>query len=188
VLVNDEDVALQDPVALRRRMGYVVQRGALFPHMTVRRNVGLLCRLEGWSGRRTRQRVNELLEMVRMPPKEYADRYPTELSGGQRQRVGVARALALDPPIVLLDEPFGALDPITRRQLQEEFIELRRRQERTVVFVTHDLSEAFALADRVGLMEDGRLLQVDTPDRLRSNPATDHVAEFVAHNLPEAGA
>jgi osmoprotectant transport system ATP-binding protein len=188
VLVEDRCVTEQEPVALRRRMGYVVQRGALFPHLTVRRNVGLLCRLEGWPAERTRERVDTLLEMVRMPPREFADRYPSELSGGQGQRVGVARALALDPPIVLMDEPFGALDPITRRQLQQEFIELRRGQERTVVFVTHDLDEAFVLGDRVALMERGRVLQVGTPDDLRERPADEHVAEFVAHHLAEADA
>jgi osmoprotectant transport system ATP-binding protein len=184
VLVDGQDVAGGDPVALRRRMGYVVQRGALFPHLTVRRNVGLLCRLEGWPERRVRERTDRLLEMVRMPPSEFADRYPCELSGGQAQRVGVARALALDPPIVLLDEPFGALDPMTRRQLQQEFLDLRRGQERTMVFVTHDLDEAFRLADRIALMERGRLLQVGTPADLVERPADEHVAEFVSHNLP----
>jgi len=184
VLVDGEDVAGADPIALRRRMGYVVQRGALFPHLTVRENVGLLCRMEGWDDERKRARVDELLDMVRMPAVEFADRYPRELSGGQRQRVGVARALALDPSIVLFDEPFGALDPITRRELQDELVELRAKKERTMVFVTHDLDEAFRLADRVALLERGKLLQLGTPEDLRDHPANDHVAEFVAHNLP----
>jgi osmoprotectant transport system ATP-binding protein len=184
VLLDGQDVSGLDPVALRRRMGYVVQRGALFPHLTVRRNVDLLCRLEGWSAARATERADRLLDMVRMPAAEFADRYPSELSGGQRQRVGVARALALDPPVVLLDEPFGALDPITRRRLQEEFLELRRGGERTMVFVTHDLHEAFALGDRIALMEAGRLLQLGTPEELRDHPANEHVAAFVAHNLP----
>jgi osmoprotectant transport system ATP-binding protein len=182
VLIDGADARERDPVALRRGMGYVVQHGALFPHLTVRGNVGLLCRLEGWSAERTRARVDELLEMVRMPG--YGERYPSELSGGQRQRAGVARALVLDPPIVLLDEPFGALDPITRRELQAEFLDLSAAIDRTMVFVTHDLDEAFLLSDRVALMEAGRLLQVGSPDDLRERPADEHVARFVAHNLP----
>jgi osmoprotectant transport system ATP-binding protein len=188
VVVAGEDVAGCDPIALRRRMGYVVQRGALFPHLTVRGNIGLLCRLEGWSEERTRTRVDELLAMVRMPASEFAGRFPRELSGGQRQRVGVARALALDPAIVLLDEPFGALDPITRRELQQEFQDLCERMQRTVVFVTHDLNEAFLLADRVALLDAGRLLQLGRPDELCDHPADEYVAEFVAHNLPRAPA
>ena len=184
VLLDGRDTAGADPIALRRGMGYVVQRGALFPHLTVRRNVGLLCELEGWSAERTRARVDELLELVRLAPGDFAERFPSELSGGQRQRVAVARALALDPPVVLLDEPFGALDPITRRELQEEFRGLRRVQERTMILVTHDLDEAFALGDRVALVADGRVLQVGTPADLCERPADEHVAEFVAHNLP----
>ena len=184
VLLDGRDTAGAEPIALRRGMGYVVQRGALFPHLTVRRNVGLLCELEGWSAESTRARVDELLELVRLAPGDFAERFPSELSGGQRQRVGVARALALDPPLVLLDEPFGALDPITRRELQEEFRGLRRVQERTMILVTHDLDEAFALGDRVALVADGRVLQVGTPADLCERPADEHVAEFVAHNLP----
>jgi osmoprotectant transport system ATP-binding protein len=180
VLVDGRDVADREAVRLRRGMGYVVQRGALFPHLTVGRNVGLLCKLEGWAPGRVAERVRELLELVRLPADRFVDRFPSELSGGQRQRVGVARALALDPPIVLLDEPFGALDPITRRQLQREFNALRRSQERTLVLVTHDLDEAFNLADRVALLDHGRLLQVGTPDDLRHRPADEHVARFVS--------
>ena len=183
VLVDGRDVAAGDPVALRRGMGYVVQQGALFPHLTVRGNVGLLCRLEGWDAARTRARVDELLELVRLDPARFGASYPSELSGGQRQRVGVARALALDPPIVLLDEPFGALDPITRRELQGEFADLRARQERTLVIVTHDLSEAFALGDRVALLRRGRVEQLGAPDELRERPATEYVERFVAHQL-----
>jgi osmoprotectant transport system ATP-binding protein len=186
VLVDGRDVALEDPIALRRGLGYVVQRGALFPHLTLRRNVGLLCELEGWSAERTRARVDELLELVRLDPADFAERYPSELSGGQRQRVGVARALALDPPVVLLDEPFGALDPITRRELQEEFRALRRA--RTMILVTHDLDEAFTLGDRVALMAAGRVLQVGTPADLCERPADERVAEFVACNLPRSHA
>ncbi|HVS18564.1 MAG TPA: ATP-binding cassette domain-containing protein [Planctomycetota bacterium] len=183
VLVDGQDVVHQDRIALRRRMGYVVQQGALFPHLTVRGNVGLLCRLEGWDAARTRRRVDELLEMVRLDPVRFGASFPSELSGGQRQRVGVARALALDPPIVLLDEPFGALDPITRRELQQEFVELRTRQERTQVIVTHDLAEAFLLGDRVALMRRGRIEQVGSPEALRETPASEYVERFVAHQL-----
>lgn len=188
VLVDGKDVALEDPIALRRTMGYVVQRGALFPHMTVRQNIGLLCELEGWDKERTRVRVDELLELMRMSPGEFAQRYPSELSGGQAQRIGVARALALDPPILLLDEPFGALDPITRRELQTEFLELRRARQCTMLLVTHDLDEAFRLGDRIGLMEKGRLLQLGTAQDLLQRPASEHVAEFVRGNLPEVRA
>jgi osmoprotectant transport system ATP-binding protein len=182
VLVEGRNVLKQDPIALRRSIGYVLQRGALFPHLTVRENVGLLCKLSGHSTERTRARVDELLEMVRIPASQFADRYPNELSGGQAQRVGVARALALNPGILLLDEPFGALDPITRRQLQQEFLELRRQQERTIVFVTHDLEEAFTLGDRVGILDQGELLQVGTPTDLQQHPVNDFVARFIEQN------
>ena len=182
VLVDGVDVREQDPISLRRSMGYVVQSGALFPHLTVRRNVTLLCELEGWDEPRSRARAEELLERVRLPAADFAERYPSELSGGQRQRVGVARALALAPPIVLLDEPFGALDPITRRELQGEFLDLRREGERSMVFVTHDLGEAFRLGDRVALLHEGHLLQVGTPEELRRSPADERVATFVAHH------
>jgi osmoprotectant transport system ATP-binding protein len=180
VLVEDRDVAGVDPVGLRRRMGYVVQRGALFPHLTVAANVGLLCRVEGLPRAHEAARVNELLELVRLDPGEFGARYPAELSGGQRQRVGVARALALDPPMLLLDEPFGALDPITRRELQDEFLALCRGGARTVVLVTHDLEEAFRLGDRVALMHAGRLLQVGTPDDLRQRPRDALVEAYLA--------
>ncbi len=158
VLVGGEDVAGADPIALRRHMGYVIQAAGLFPHMSVRENVGLLCELEGWSEERRRARVDGLLELVHLSPDLFAERFPAELSGGQQQRVGVARALALDPPILLMDEPFGALDPITRRDLQREFLELRDTSSKTTVIVSHDLTEAFRLGHRVALLrayEDG---------------------------------
>ena len=179
VLVDGEDVAGADPIALRRRMGYVVQRGALFPHLTVRENVGLLCRMEGWDDERKRARVDELLDMVRMPAVEFADRYPRELSGGQRQRVGVARALALDPSIVLFDEPFGALDPITRRELRSELRPLFAELDKTVLLVTHDLDEAFELGSRVTVMDRGVALQTGTRAELVDEPANEFVARFV---------
>jgi osmoprotectant transport system ATP-binding protein len=179
IFVDEVDTATVDPVALRRRMGYVVQRGGLFPHLTVARNIGLLPELEGWSRGRIAARVDELLSLVRLPPDEFRDRFPKELSGGQQQRVGVARALALDPEFLLMDEPFGALDPITRKQLQQEFLELDSLIAKTVVLVSHDLDEAFLLGDRVALLNAGRLVQVGTPDDLQNDPSSDWVRSFV---------
>jgi osmoprotectant transport system ATP-binding protein len=179
VLVQGRDVRELDVVALRRGLGWVIQSGGLFPHMTVARNVGLLCELEGWERPRVQQRVDELLDLVHLPPGEFSARRPSELSGGQRQRVGVARALALDPPIVLMDEPFGALDPITRTQLRAEFAELRARVGKTVVFVTHDMTEAFEVGDRVALLDGGRLVQVGTEREFREQPADEFVTEFL---------
>jgi osmoprotectant transport system ATP-binding protein len=165
-----------DAIKLRRRIGYVIQETGLFPHFTVERNVALVPRLEGWPDDRTRERVRELLELVGLAPESFAHRFPRELSGGQRQRVGVARALAADPPVILMDEPFGALDPLTRVQLQREFAALASRLKKTIVFVTHDIREAFALASRIGLFKDGRLLLLAEP------------SEFVASDDPEARA
>jgi osmoprotectant transport system ATP-binding protein len=153
-----------DPIRLRRHIGYVIQETGLFPHFTVERNVGLVPRLESWDEDRIAGRVRELLEMVGLSPHEFAHRYPRELSGGQRQRVGVARALAADPPVILMDEPFGALDPLTRAELQREFARLAARLHKTIVFVTHDIREAFALASRIGLFNDGRLAVLAAPD------------------------
>ncbi len=183
VLVRGEDVATHDAVRLRRGTGYVIQSGGLFPHMTVERNVGLLCELEDWDADSRRARVRELLAMVHLPPDEFAERMPHELSGGQRQRVGVARALALDPPLVLMDEPFGALDPITRATLRDEFAELRAAVRKTVVLVTHDMAEAFALGDRIALLDAGRLRQVGTAEDFRERPADDFVARFLAEHF-----
>jgi osmoprotectant transport system ATP-binding protein len=180
VLVFGRDVRQEDPVALRRRIGYVIQEGGLFPHWDVRRNVETVPRLLGWSAERRRARSDELLEMVNLPPREFGGRRPRELSGGQRQRVGVARALAADPPLVLMDEPFGALDPIARRALQREFLEWKKRLNKAVLLVTHDLAEAFRLADRVAVLEGGELRQVGTPADLRERPASAFVEEFVS--------
>src|SRR5438128_8285592 len=152
-----------DAIRLRRHIGYVIQATGLSPHFTVERNVGLVPQLEGWAVDRTRERVRELLEMVGLAPDVFATRYPRELSGGQRQRVGVARALAADPPVILMDEPFGAPDPLTRAELQREFAQLAERLQKTIVFVTHDIREAFAPASRIGLFKDGRLVALDTP-------------------------
>ena len=159
VHVDGRDTREWDPIALRRRTGYVLQEIGLFPHLTVEDNVALVPRLEGWPEARRRERAIELLDLVGLPPAEFAARWPRELSGGQRQRVGVARALAADPPVVLMDEPFGALDAVTRVELRTEFQRIRRHLRQTVVIVTHDMEEAFALADRVVTLEDGKLRQ-----------------------------
>jgi osmoprotectant transport system ATP-binding protein len=163
VLVEGRDTREWDAVGLRRRTGYVIQEAGLFPHFTVERNVALVPTLEGWDARRTAERVRELLRLVGLEPERFAARFPAELSGGQRQRVGVARALAADPPLLLMDEPFGALDPLTRAALQREFAALQRRLGKTVVFVTHDVREALMLATRVALMSAGRIVLLDTP-------------------------
>ena len=163
VLVEGRPTAEWDAIRLRRGIGYVIQEAGLFPHFTVAENVGLVPSLEKWDRQRVTARVGELLRLVGLDPAEFADRHPRELSGGQRQRVGVARALAADPPILLMDEPFGALDPLSRVQLQREFQRLQERLNKTVVFVTHDVGEALLLGDRIALLEDGRLLGVQTP-------------------------
>jgi osmoprotectant transport system ATP-binding protein len=180
LLLNGTDVTHVDVQSLRRQMGYVIQADGLFPHYTVRRNVALTCRLAGWPADRTAARVDELLDLVGLEPSAYAERYPHQLSGGQRQRVGVARALAADPPVLLMDEPFGAVDPIARDRLQAEFHALQRRLGTTVVMVTHDLDEAVRLGDRIAVMrQGGHLEQYDTPAHVLAEPATGFVADFV---------
>lgn len=163
VWVEGRPTTQWDPIQLRRRIGYVIQDVGLFPHFTVERNVALVPTLERWPPARIRERTDQLLRMVGLEPEQFARRYPHELSGGQRQRVGVARALAADPPLLLMDEPFGALDPITRLEIQHEFRRLQQQLGKTVVFVTHDVQEAMALASRIGLMKDGRLVELGTP-------------------------
>jgi len=163
VLVSGQSTLNWDPIRLRRQIGYVIQDVGLFPHFNVERNVGLVPSLESWPQDRIAARVRELLALVGLPPEVFARRYPHELSGGQRQRVGVARALAADPPVLLLDEPFGALDPITRSEIQREFRALHQRLGKTMIFVTHDIREAFLLATRIGLMQEGRLVAVVEP-------------------------
>ena len=171
VLVEGKATTAWDPIALRRRTGYVIQEGGLFPHFTIERNVGLVPSLSGWEQARISARVRELLSLVGLDPDRFAERYPRELSGGQRQRVGVARALAADPPLLLLDEPFGALDPLTRASLQREFAELTSRLDKTAILVTHDVREALTLARRIGLMHKGQLVLLETPERFL---ASDH--------------
>ena len=173
VQVDGKATSAWDPIRLRRRTGWVIQDVGLFPHLSVRRNVGVVPELEGWPAERVTARVEELLTLVGLPAATFGDRYPHQLSGGQRQRVGVARALAVDPPLVLLDEPFGALDPITRRELQREFRALQGRLRKTAVFVTHDLREAALVADRLALLDAGRLI------------ATGTAAELAASTRPE---
>jgi len=179
VRVFGEPVRAPEPAALRRRIGYVIQEGGLFPHWSVRENVETVPRLLGWPDEKRRVRAEALLETVGLPPGEFSARFPRELSGGQRQRVGVARALAADPPLVLMDEPFGALDPIARRAIQREFLAWKRSLSAAVLLVTHDLSEAFRLASRIAVLHRGRILQVGTPDDLRRRPADAFVREFV---------
>jgi osmoprotectant transport system ATP-binding protein len=162
VLVEGRDTREWDPIALRRRTGYVLQEIGLFPHMTVEQNVTLVPALEGWDAARRRQRALELLALVDLPAAEFAGRWPRELSGGQRQRVGIARALAVNPPVLLMDEPFGALDPITRSDVRRQFRRIQRDLRQTVLMVTHDIGEAFEIGSRVGVIEDGRLLACDT--------------------------
>lgn len=185
VRVRGEDVQTLDPIRLRRQIGYVVQRGGLFPHMTVAGNIGLLGRIEKRPASDIRERVNELLVLLGLPS-EFADRFPRELSGGQQQRVGIARALALDPEIILMDEPFGALDPITRRDIHAEFLELCRQVDKTIILVTHDMHEAFKLGDRIALMRRGRIEQIGTPNELVENPASDFVRRFVRMETVDA--
>jgi osmoprotectant transport system ATP-binding protein len=180
VLIDGEDTTGVDPAQLRLKMGYVIQQTGLFPHMTVGDNVGTVPRLWQWDKARIKARVEELLQLVGLDPAEYRDRYPHQLSGGQRQRVGFARALGADPPILLMDEPFGAVDRITRERLQHEFINIQRSMRKTVVFVTHDIDEAVMVGDRICLLQmQGQIAQYDTPDRILTRPASAYVAEFL---------
>jgi osmoprotectant transport system ATP-binding protein len=180
ILIDGRDVSKQNPVELRRQIGYVIQNVGLFPHQTIRTNVGTVPRLLGWDRKKIKARSDELLDLVGLDPKRYGSRYPHELSGGQRQRVGVARALAADPLVLLMDEPFSAVDPIVRGRLQEEFLRLQAAVRKTIVLVTHDIDEAVRLGDRIAMLgEGGRLMQYATPAELLSNPASASVSEFV---------
>jgi len=188
--VDGQDIASQDPISLRRRIGYVFQGIGLFPHMTVEENVAMVPRLLGWSRGKRRRRARKLLDTVGLEPDTYADRFPEELSGGQQQRVGVGRALAADPAYLLMDEPFGALDALTRDTLQQELLDLRRRLNKTIVFVTHDIFEALTLGERIAVLHNGRLEQVGTKEEIVGRPATDFVRELFekpARQLAEYG-
>jgi osmoprotectant transport system ATP-binding protein len=180
ITIDGVDVMQQPAVELRRRIGYVIQHIGLFPHLTVAENVAVVPRLLGWPGTRVQERVDELCELVGLDPAAYRSRYPAALSGGERQRVGVARALAADPPLMLMDEPFGAVDPIRRDRLQNEFLRLQAKVRKTVVFVTHDVDEAIKMADRIAILQRGGILaQYDTPDEILAHPASEFVERFV---------
>jgi osmoprotectant transport system ATP-binding protein len=180
ILLGEDDVTKVNPVHLRRRIGYVIQNVGLFPHQTVEENVATVPRLLGWDKKRQRARSLELLELVGLDPQTFAKRYPAQLSGGQRQRVGVARALGADPPVLLMDEPFSAIDPIARARLQDEFLRVQREVRKTIVFVTHDLDEAVRLSDLIAIFKQGGVLeQYGTPAELLGSPATPFVADFV---------
>jgi osmoprotectant transport system ATP-binding protein len=183
ITIDGKSVKSMDTTELRRGIGYVIQQIGLFPHMTVENNIGTVPRLLGWDKQRIRTRAHELLELVGLDPDEHAKRYPSQLSGGQRQRVGLARAMAADPPLMLMDEPFGAIDPITRERLQNDFLRLHREIRKTVVFVTHDIDEAIKMGDRICLLREGGILaQYDTPEKILAEPADDFVAQFVGED------
>lgn len=182
ILVNGKDIMKTDTIELRRHMGYVIQQTGLFPHMTVRENIQLIAGLEGKNHDEMDQRTEQLLTMVGLDPKQFIDRYPSELSGGQQQRVGFARALMNDPDVILMDEPFSALDPVTRNDLQEELFNLQEEVKKTIVFVTHDMDEAIKLADRICIMRDGEIVQFDTPEEILRHPKDEYVESFIGKN------
>lgn len=182
IFINGENTHKKDPIELRRGIGYVIQQTGLFPHMTVQQNIEIVPKLAKKNAEKIKEKTLSLMEMVGMDPTIYLDRYPTELSGGQQQRIGVARAFATDPDIILMDEPFSALDPITRSQLQDELANLQAKLRKTIVFVTHDMDEAVKIADRICIMKDGHVLQYDTPEVILKNPIDDFVADFVGKN------
>lgn len=177
--VGGHDVTRIDAVELRRSIGYVIQQVGLFPHMTIGENIATVPKMLGWDAPRIAKRVDELLALVGMEPDLYRDRFPRELSGGQKQRVGVARALAADPPVMLMDEPFGAIDPITRARLQDEFLRILRELGKTIVFVTHDIDEAIRMGSRIAILRAGKVVQYDTPERILAHPADSFVEAFV---------
>ena len=182
ILINGKDINNMDPIKLRRGIGYVIQQTGLFPHMTVKENIEIIPRLMKISERKIERKTIELLNMVGLDPNEYLYRYPAELSGGQQQRVGVARAFATDAEIILMDEPFSALDPITRTELQEQLFNIQKEYNKTIVFVTHDMDEAINIADMICILKDGKIIQYDTPENILKNPENDYVEEFVGKN------
>lgn len=182
IYIDGKDIMDQDPIELRRNMGYVIQQTGLFPHMTVRENIEVIPRLQKKDPEEIDKRTEKLMKMVGLDADQYLDRYPTQLSGGQLQRVGVARAFATDPDIILMDEPFSALDPITRSQLQDELLFLQSKLKKTIVFVTHDMDEAVKIADRICIINGGRIVQYDTPEEIMKHPANEYVADFVGKN------
>ncbi|KOO50651.1 ABC transporter ATP-binding protein [Priestia koreensis] len=181
ILIRDKSIHDYNIHELRRNIGYVLQQIALFPHMTIEENISIVPELKGWDKKKVKARVTELLELVGLDPEQYRNRKPSELSGGQQQRIGVARALAADPPVILMDEPFSALDPISREQLQKDIVALQAKIKKTIVFVTHDMNEALTLGDRVCLMKDGHVVQIGTPEELVNDPANDFVESFLGN-------
>jgi osmoprotectant transport system ATP-binding protein len=182
IFIAGRDTDGVDPVELRRGIGYVIQQIGLFPNMTVAENIGVVPRLLGWSAAKSRRRAEELLALLALEPAQFLDRYPNELSGGQAQRIGVARALAVDPPVLLMDEPFAALDPINREVIQDEFLRMQQTLRKTILFVSHDIDEAVKMADRIAIFRAGKLAQFGAPDELLARPADDFVASFVGHD------
>lgn len=182
IYIDDEDISKVDIIELRRSIGYVIQKVGLLPHMTVGENIELVPLLKEWTKEKRRDRAEELLELVGLSPEEYYSRFPHELSGGQQQRIGIARALAANPDIILMDEPFSALDPITREQLQDEMIRLQEQLDKTIVLVSHDMDEAIKLADKIAVMQYGRIIQYDSPEEILLNPANEFVSNFVGKN------
>jgi osmoprotectant transport system ATP-binding protein len=182
ILIDGKDIMSQDPITLRRNIGYAIQHIGLFPHMTVGENIAVVPKLLKWPKEKINKRIDNLLNIVGLPAQHFRSRYPVQLSGGQRQRIGVARCLAADPPIILMDEPFGALDPITREQLQNEFISLESQIEKTILFVTHDIFEAVKMCDRIALLDKGKLQQLSSPEELVENPVNEFVDNFLGQH------
>lgn len=182
VLIDGKNVESEDPIRLRRGIGYVIQQVGLFPHLTVRQNIEIIPKAEHWEQAKADAKCRELLAMVGLDPAKYLERYPNELSGGQQQRVGIARALAMDPAVILMDEPFSALDPITRANLQDQLLDLQAKMHKTIIFVTHDMDEAIKLSDMICIMRKGRVLQYDTPENILRTPVNHYVSEFVGRN------
>ncbi|MGL4970629.1 MAG: ABC transporter ATP-binding protein, partial [Cetobacterium sp.] len=179
VLIDGEDISKVDPITLRRRIGYVIQKEGLMPHMTIGENIELVPKLLKWEKEKRRKRAFELLYLLNLDPEIYYDKYPHEVSGGQKQRVGIARALATNPDIILMDEPFSALDPITRESIQDEVLKLQKELGKTIIFVTHDMDEAIKLGERIAFLKDGEILQFGTPDEILKNPASEYIEQFI---------
>ncbi|GFZ89084.1 glycine/betaine ABC transporter ATP-binding protein [Compostibacillus humi] len=182
IKVNGKDVNNTDAIELRRSIGYVIQHNGLFPNMTIEENISVVPKLLGWEETKIKKRYDELMEMMGLDPEQFQKRYPYELSGGQQQRIGIARALAADPPVMLMDEPFGALDPVIREHLQNEFLKIQKEMKKTILFVSHDIDEAIKLGDQVAIFNAGKLMQFDTPDRILSHPKNDFVRDFVGED------
>lgn len=179
ITIGEKDIKRMNPIALRRSIGYVIQQTGLFPHMTIKENIELMLKINQVSAKKRKEKVIEMMEMVGLDPEEYLNRYPSELSGGQQQRVGIARAFASDPDIILMDEPFSALDPVTRVALQDELLKIQSKCAKTIIFVTHDMDEAIKISDKIAIMDGGKIVQYDTPEMILKHPANDFVKNFV---------